>query len=167
MCLRHAYVGLKYQETHGKLSKNILGRLRIVSKLSKMSQDSLLQVLYKNMVADFGCSQKRGGGLRPPRLLGVHILSKYCKAVVLGQCFVKFCRFVVFFLKFELPEDIWLTMFRGSSEIVDLGYVDNVLFTVFRGPSGINQNLHSDDVFHKLLMNGGLLQSVLGRLTAR
>ena len=65
------------------------------------------------MVAAFGRSQKRGGGLRPPPLFWVHILSKYYQNVDPGQYFDNFGTIL------EPPEDNFLTIFRGSSKVAD------------------------------------------------
>ena len=88
------------------------------------------------MVAAFGRSQKRSGGLRPPPLFWVHILSKYCQNIVNN------CPGTIFgqlFDGFEPPEDNFLLIFRGPSQTVVWQYFDNFL-TIRRGPSRIHQN---------------------------
>ena len=69
---------------------------------------------------------------------------KKCELIVLGQYFD------IFFVNSEAPEDNFLTIFRGSSEMVDFCHLEMFL-TIFRGPSGIHPNCHFNNfrtIFH-------------------
>ena len=73
-----------FSRVPGKYSKSTPREAQILQHIvKKYSRTIFRQYFDKNMVAAFGRSQKRGGGLRPPPLFWVHILSKYCMKIVL------------------------------------------------------------------------------------
>ena len=68
------------------------------------------------------------------------------------------------FCNFDPPEDNLLTIFRGSSEMVDFVYFD-IFLTIFRGPSGIHQHRHFH-IFLKTFDESGFSRVCRGRPTA-
>ena len=137
--------------------KNVLGRLRIVNKLSKYrSRTIILHVFYKKLVAAFGRLQKSGGGLRPPPLFWF-ISNKKCEIIVLGLYFD------TVFTILSLPKTFVWQCSKGPPKW-SICVILTCFVTIFRGPSGIHQNCHFEmfltffngSGIHRLCRDGSL-----------